>query len=217
MPSITDWLMVGITAVYVIATVAICFANFKSAKATREQIAESQRQFEELSRAFVTVNFEIIRNGLFVLHIHNCGKRIATNVRIELPSEFINNMPEAWDKRHLSILKDSVFTLGIDQSLYIGMGASPQLKQISEQILDIALSYEDTARKYNERITIDLAQYFWALVYESPVEDARQELKSIAKSMKDMVRTSKTIEQHLHLNDSDSRSNILRAENNPLL
>lgn len=39
-----------ITVVYVIATIFICFANIKSAKATRDQIAESQRQFNENRR-----------------------------------------------------------------------------------------------------------------------------------------------------------------------
>ncbi len=50
MPTITDWLMVVITAVYVIATILICRANIKSAKATREQVSESKRQFEETRR-----------------------------------------------------------------------------------------------------------------------------------------------------------------------
>ncbi len=50
MPTITDWLMVIITAIYVIATIAICWANIKSAKATREQVAESKRQYEETRR-----------------------------------------------------------------------------------------------------------------------------------------------------------------------
>ena len=47
MPLITDWLTVIITAVYVVATIFICIYNGKSAKAAREQLAESQRQFEE--------------------------------------------------------------------------------------------------------------------------------------------------------------------------
>ena len=50
MPLITDWLMVGITFVYVIATIMICIFNGRSAKATREQVSESQRQFEETKR-----------------------------------------------------------------------------------------------------------------------------------------------------------------------
>ena len=43
-PSITDWLMVIITLVYVVATILICVFNGKSAKAAREQIEEAQKQ-----------------------------------------------------------------------------------------------------------------------------------------------------------------------------
>lgn len=50
MPTITDWLMVGITGIYVIATIIICIFNGRSAKATRDQISESKRQFEETQR-----------------------------------------------------------------------------------------------------------------------------------------------------------------------
>lgn len=50
MPTVTDWLMVGITFVYVVATIFICVFNGRSAKATREQVLESQRQFEENKR-----------------------------------------------------------------------------------------------------------------------------------------------------------------------
>ena len=63
----TDWIMIAITAVYVIATIFICIFNYRSAKATREQLAESKRQFEENNRAFVTVTFETIRGSLLVL------------------------------------------------------------------------------------------------------------------------------------------------------
>ena len=50
MPTITDWLMVGITAVYVVATIAIWIANNKSAKASREQLEETKRQYEDKKR-----------------------------------------------------------------------------------------------------------------------------------------------------------------------
>lgn len=46
----TDWLMVIITAIYVVATILICIANFMSAKATREQIDESKKQHKETQR-----------------------------------------------------------------------------------------------------------------------------------------------------------------------
>ena len=50
MPSITDWLMVGITFIYVVATIFICIFNYRSAKATRDQVEESQNQFYESKR-----------------------------------------------------------------------------------------------------------------------------------------------------------------------
>lgn len=43
-------LMVWITVLYVIATVEICLANMNAVKATREQLAESKRQYEETRR-----------------------------------------------------------------------------------------------------------------------------------------------------------------------
>jgi len=49
---LTAWLLVGVTAVYVLATIAICVANFQSAKATRAQLAEQKRQFDEQKLQF---------------------------------------------------------------------------------------------------------------------------------------------------------------------
>ena len=50
MPTITDWIMVIITLVYVVATIFICIFNGRSAKATRDQVEESQKQFHEAKR-----------------------------------------------------------------------------------------------------------------------------------------------------------------------
>ena len=61
MPMITDWLMVVITAIYVIATICICIFNARSASATREQVAESKRQFEE-SKRLETMPFLQVEN-----------------------------------------------------------------------------------------------------------------------------------------------------------
>ena len=46
----SDALMVLITFVYVVATVEICRANINAAEASREQLAESKRQFDETKR-----------------------------------------------------------------------------------------------------------------------------------------------------------------------
>ena len=52
-PLITDWIMVVITTIYVVATICIWLANKKAADASRAQLEESQRQFKESSRLSV--------------------------------------------------------------------------------------------------------------------------------------------------------------------
>ena len=56
---ITDWLMVVITTIYVVATIVISWANIKSAKATREQLAESKRQYEDKKRLSIMPYIQI--------------------------------------------------------------------------------------------------------------------------------------------------------------
>ena len=52
-PSVTDWLMVGITFVYVVATILILIANYKSARAAEKQIQQAKEQLEESERQFL--------------------------------------------------------------------------------------------------------------------------------------------------------------------
>ena len=81
-PSITDWLMVGITVVYVIATVFICWANFSSARASKAQVEESKRQYEETKRLqmmpYINCDFEKTRadDGLKLDIVTDCNSSV---------------------------------------------------------------------------------------------------------------------------------------------
>lgn len=191
MPTITDWLMVGITFAYVVATVAICWANIKSAKATREQVAEVKRQFDEANRAFVTVDFEVVRGGIAVLHIKNHGKQIANDVQVMVCDAFIENMDDKFDKESLIDLCKAKFNLGIGQDWYICIGSHLQLKQMSSVILSINVSYYDHITSYIENIEIDLKQYFWAMIYDSPTEDIFEQVKRIEKDLNSISQSLK--------------------------
>ena len=61
---ISDWAMVFITLVYVIATIFICWANFKSDKVSKEQLIEMQKQFEENNRISFLVDIPSIKTSL---------------------------------------------------------------------------------------------------------------------------------------------------------
>lgn len=100
----TDWLMVIITAVYVVATIAICYFNAKSANAAREQLeesklqaAEQKKQYEETTKQyqkteqmrimpfFLISSIELDeRNGqkTFKIKTINCGNGAAVDVLI---------------------------------------------------------------------------------------------------------------------------------------
>ena len=74
-------LTVIVTVVYVIATIFICVANIKSAKASRDQIAESQKQFEETKRleCMPFLQMEISHDGVtpeFDLELPLCSEDI---------------------------------------------------------------------------------------------------------------------------------------------
>ena len=183
-----DWAMVWITVVYVMATCAICWANIRSANATKAQLAETKRQFDEENRALVTATFEIIRNGITALCIENHGKQVAYNVEIRIVPEFINNIRDDTDKKLIKELCRASFTLGIGRKWYACLGSHLELEQLSQVPLAIDISYSDNQGRHKETTTIDLKQYFWSLIYDSPMVDANVELKKMAKSLQSIDR-----------------------------
>ena len=52
-PSITDWIMVVITAIYVVATILIFHTNKKSTQAAEKQIEQANEQLKESERQFM--------------------------------------------------------------------------------------------------------------------------------------------------------------------
>lgn len=66
MNNVTDWLMVFITAVYVIATILICISNQKSAKAASEAVDESKKQFEKSIELQKQYNYDSVRPAVSI-------------------------------------------------------------------------------------------------------------------------------------------------------
>lgn len=73
MPAITDWLMVGITLVYVVATIAIYKSNKDSAKATRDQVNVSVEQIGVLQKQIKqSTNLQLFDRRLDSLKSFEC-------------------------------------------------------------------------------------------------------------------------------------------------
>lgn len=171
----TDWLMVIITAIYVVATIIICYFNGKSAKAAKMQTDEMIRQYNIANRPNVTIYFDIIRSGLMCFIIENEGNKAAHNVSIKINKEFINGIDEGREREQLEKLATAKLYLASRQKIYICLGGQLQFSQIAKNVAEIDIAYDE----YSEHTTIDLNQYGMFLVYTSPIEDASQNLKKM--------------------------------------
>ena len=185
----SEWVMVIITGIYVIATIFICWAHIKSANATKDQLAESKRQFDEENRAYVTVTFDIIRSGIAALCVENHGKQVANNVEVRVSSEFVENMNDGSDKEMIKKLCEASFILGIGRKWYTCLGSHLELGQLSQVPLTVDISYSDNTGEHKEKVVIDLKQYLWTIIYDSSAEDTAQELKKMTKSIQKIEKT----------------------------
>lgn len=176
-------MMVIITLVYVIATIFICLANQKSAAASLKQIDEMRTEFEKANRAFVTVDLVVICSGLLTLKIQNNGKRPAKKVNVSICEEFLANLKNTRCADELKTLSKSYFSLGIGQSRHVMICGTGEVVENIPKML-IVLTYQDGKDNYKENLDIDMSQHFWELIYESPLEDMRKEIKGINESVK---------------------------------
>lgn len=179
---ITDWLMVIITAIYVVATIFICVFNGKSAKAAHDQTEAARAQTKEMiaqynavTRPLVTIRFDIIRSGLMCFIIENEGPQPAKDVKVSINQEFIDNISNANEKRMLMDLNDATFYLASKQKLTVLLGGNPSFNDIAKEIAKIDISYNG----FCEHTEIDINQYRFLIIYNSPVEDISQHLKKI--------------------------------------
>lgn len=181
---LTDWLLVILTAIYVVATILISVYNARSSKATREQIKESHAQFIDANRAFVNIDFDIIRDELFVLKITNNGNRTAENVHIVVSDNFRGIICDQGCAKQIEELNHSTFSIGVGQSMFARLGMRAEYNVLCQEPVGITLDYSDIYSSYHETKTIQISQYGWGLVYDSPISDIRTYLKSVSESVK---------------------------------
>lgn len=174
---ITDWLMVIITAIYVIATIFICAANVKSAKAAREQTEEMKRQFLAINRPSVSAEIIYLKRTFWVLRFSNNGNQVAYNTKIVLDEEFINSVEDDY-KWSLIELKNKVCTIGVNQYYEIFFGTNeyrdlPDKKNIKGTII----SHDISGKEYSEDFEIEIENYVTFCSTTSETEDLIKQVK----------------------------------------
>lgn len=177
-------IMVIITAIYAITTIIICVFNYKSAKATRDQVEISKKQIEEMikqyneiNRPLVTIRFEVIRSGLLCFIVENKGPQPAHDVTITFNDSFINNLPDEQRKNHLQELKQAKLFLASHQKMIITVDGQPMFSKIAKEKAIVKITYDN----FDELTEIDLNQYGMFLMYNSPLEDISQKIKKICE------------------------------------
>lgn len=82
-------------------------------------------------------------------------------------------------------------------------GGNPELGKISDIPLEITICYSDIFSTYSESTTIDLKQYFWSIIYNSPTEDTYQEMKKMTKSIQSMDKSIQKLQKRMDAFDSN--------------
>ena len=190
-------LMVIITFVYVGATIAICVANLRSASATRAQLEETKRQYEEEHRAYISYEFLYERRTWYGLRFTNHGKRIATNVQIKLEKAFLDSIIEPAYKDGLCSLEGRLFTLGIGQSYDIYLGTNDFRDRHDKCPIQGTIEYKDCNSVYSEPFLIDFANYPHIFSVTTDDERSQKAMKDIGKSVGDVASELKRINAKL--------------------
>ena len=182
--------MVIITAIYVLATIGILFANLRSAKATREQLIESKRQYEEEHRPYIAYQIIFENRTWYGMRFTNCGRQIANHVQIKFDEDFLASLTNTPYVKDIYQLKDKELILGIGQSYDVffgqdGFRENPYLKPITGEII-----YGEQ-NKYRETFYIDFARYatFYSVtnsadIFHKDMEKIIGELKAIEQKLK---------------------------------
>lgn len=167
-----------VTAVYVVATIFICWANIQSANASKAQLKEMQRQFYSINRPIVSVEIVYLRRVFWALRFTNHGTQTAFNTKIILDSDFIESLSEP---RFLKIVKDNnnkIRTIGINQSYDLFIGDNDFRKRDSQVPIKGQIIYRGINDSvYAEDFEIETQNYATFFSINSDSEDLMEKLK----------------------------------------
>lgn len=152
------WASFILAVITAVATIFMCIANCKSAKATREQVKEMKRQFDELNRPYITV--EVVKTiGPFVgLKFANKGKRIANSVEIHFSKEFLKSLEDP-TKTKLEVDDNRICIIGVNQSYVVNLWINADnMESCNTPIIGDVVYYSNN-KEYREDFHIDIANY----------------------------------------------------------
>ena len=211
-----------LTLVYVIATILICVFNFKSAKATRLQTAESKRQFAASNRPNIIPCFTMVEGALFCLTFKNIGNECAKNLRISINEAWISCFNKALQQKAMpgdmvESLKNSFFIEPEGEIKFVLMipgDGTTMYQEISKEKIEIQVEYyrNDLSDKFTEAFEMDLLSMASMILdksdYVRKMEKQEKALKSIAEKIDQLNSTYKIIQTDLNSKPKATRQTV---------
>lgn len=182
-PTITDWLMVAITAIYVVATICITKSNRDTAEATKKQLIENKTQYEEMRRYsnLPFLQFEI--NGKKdqpVVHEFELTTSISSHREIFGQSGILRNIGNgtamnivySWQSEALDAPNTDCFSVNA-----IRHGDSYKVELITEQTKDnevakgvLTFNYQDLlGNEYEQKMYFSFQNYDMTIDTDTPM------------------------------------------------
>lgn len=176
-----------ITAVYVVATVFICWANIQSANASKAQLKEMQRQFRSINRPIISVEIVHLRRMFWVLRFTNYGTQTAFNAKIIIDSEFIESLSEPEYKEIVKDNNGKIKTLGINQSYDLFIGANSfRNRDAHVPIKGIIHYWGIDNSEYKEDFIIETQNYATFFTVNTDNDDLMEKLKEQNEELKNI-------------------------------
>lgn len=187
-------LMVLITAVYVLATILICWANIKSAKAVREQLAEARRQYEEDNCPRITYEMIYENRTFYGIRFSNHGRRVANHVQIKFSQDFLDSISKFSLFDRSNTFQKQEFVLGVGQSYDYFFGADEFRNNADKRPIAGEITYQDEQRTYRESFQIDWDKYATFYSVNTPADDFLDEMKKLVQELVN-IRKALNIQQ----------------------
>ena len=184
--------MVIITTVYVIATVLICYFNWQSAKATRDQTNEMKAQFYAINRPIITAELVNIKRMIWAVRFRNEGSQTAFHTKIIFEQECINSIPEEQFRELLINGNEKETVIGVNQTHDIYLGSSSLKNDLTRDVEGRVIYQGIDGSIYAEDFRFNLRDYAIFYSFES---DEDRLIKMHSEHNKQLVRIRKAIEE----------------------
>lgn len=177
---ITDWLMVIITGIYVIATIFICVSNYRSANASKEQLHEMKKQQEQ------NIGIQLYEKRKEVISNFNADNynKYYWDIMILFPSEIFDDFVK------LSSIREKINDLE-NRKDYFENHLKDYNIEVFKRYKDLEQYYKDGRDEYKSEIEEFLQlcdKYSFAQFYEPENQIVNFGMRIILKNIDDKTK-----------------------------